>query len=164
MEAAWPALTTLAARLEASAVGAWMRGSDWAYPVVNLLHLLGLVLLVGSMLLLDLRLLGARRLFPLEEVSATLTPFAVAGLLVLLPTGALLFAADAAPLLQNRLMQVKLVLIGVGIVNALLFRRLWRNRLADWDWEPPAAGRLQAAGSLLCWLAAASLGRLIAYG
>ena len=159
-----PDLAAMAAGLEASAVGQWMRGSNWAYPVVNLLHLLGLVLLVGSMMLLDLRLLGARRLFPLAEVSATLTPFAVAGLLILLPTGALLFSADAGPLLGNRLLQAKLLLILLGIVNALLFRRWWRHRLADWDWHPPAAGRLQALGSLLCWVAAATLGRLIAYG
>ncbi len=168
MESAWPdlaaGLATWAAGLEASAVGEWMRGSDWAYPVVNLLHLLGLVLLVGAMLLLDLRLLGARRLFPLAEVSATLTPFAVAGLLVLLPTGVLLFSADASPLLANPIMQVKLLLILLGIVNALLFRRLWRHRLADWDWQPPTAGRLQAVASLACWVAVASLGRLIAYG
>ena len=163
MESAWPDLAALAASLEASAVGHWMRGSDWAYPVVNLLHLLGLVLLVGSMMLLDLRLLGARRLFPLAEVSATLTPFAVAGLLVLLPTGVLLFSADAGPLLDNRLMQAKLLLIVLGSVNALLFRQLWNHRLADWDWQPPTAGRLQALGSLLCWVLVASLGRLIAY-
>ena len=117
-----------------------------------------------AILLLCLRLLGARRLFPLAEVSATLTPFAVAGLLVLLPTGVLLFSADAAPLLGNRLMQAKLLLVFLGIANALLFRRLWRHRLADWDWRPPAAGRLQAVMSLLCWIAVASLGRLIAYG
>ena len=168
MASAWPDLATglsaWAAGLEGSAVGEWMRGSDWAYPVVNLLHLLGLVLLVGAMLLLDLRLLGARRLFPLAEVSATLTPLAIAGLLVLLPTGVLLFSADAAPLLGNRLMQAKLLLVFLGIANALLFRRLWRHRLADWDWRPPAAGRLQAVMSLLCWIAVASLGRLIAYG
>lgn len=164
MAVSWSGLTALAAALEASAAGEWMRSSDWAYPVVNLLHLLGLVLLVGSMLLLDLRLLGAGRLFPLAEVSATLTPFAIAGLLVLLPSGALLFAADAGPLLGNRLLQSKLLLIGLGVANALAFRRLWQARLADWDWRPPAAGRLQAVLSLLCWVTVASLGRLIAYG
>jgi hypothetical protein len=88
----------------------------------------------------------------------------VAGLLVLLPTGVLLFSADAGPLLGNRLLQVKLLLVVLGIANALLFRRLWRHRLADWDWRPPAAGRLQAMASLSCWVVVAALGRLIAYG
>ena len=160
---AWLDLAGWAAALEGSATGAWMRGSSWAYPIVNLLHLLGLVLLVGPMLLLDLRLLGAGRLFSVAEVSAALTPFAVAGLLLLLPTGILLFTADAGPLLGNRLLQVKLLLVALGIANALAFRWLWAARLKEWDWRPPRAGQLQAALSALCWLAVGTLGRLIAY-
>jgi hypothetical protein len=159
----WLNLTQWAAALEGSALGDWMRSSSWAYPTVNLVHLLGLVLLIGPMLLLDLRLLGVGRLFALPEVSAALTPWAVAGLLLLLPSGALLFAADAGPLLESRLLQFKLLLIAFGILNALLFRRLWSRRLHDWDWRPPRTGRLQAALSALCWLATGTLGRLIAY-
>jgi hypothetical protein len=161
---AWLNLAAPAAALEASAVGEWMRGSNWAFPLVNLLHLLGLVLLVGPMLLLDLRLLGAARQFSVPEVSATLTPWAIAGLLLLLPSGALLFTADAGPLLGNGLLQVKLLLVALGVANALAFRWLWSARLDDWDWRPPRAGRVQAALSALCWLAAGTLGRLIAYG
>ena len=157
-------LTALAAALEASSLGAWMRGSDWAYPVANLAHLLGLVLLIGPMLLLDLRLLGAARQYPVRALTATLTPWAMAGLLLLLPSGAMMFTADAGPLLGNSLLQVKLLLIALGIANALAFRWLWSTSLDDWDRVPPLAGRLQAALSALCWLAAATLGRLIAYG
>jgi hypothetical protein len=160
----WLNLAELAAGLEASALGQWMRGSDRAYPVVNLVHLLGLVLLIGPMLLLDLRLLGAGRQYPLPAVSATLTPWAVVGLLLLLPSGALLFAADAGPLLGNPVMQIKLLLIALGIGNALLFRLLWSDRLDEWDLVRPRAGQLQALLSALCWLAAGTLGRLIAYG
>jgi hypothetical protein len=160
----WLNLAELAAGLEASALGQWMRGSDWAYPVVNLVHLLGLVLLVGPMLLLDLRLLGAGRQYALPAVSATLTPWAVVGLLLLLPSGALLFSADAGPLLDNPVMQVKLLLIALGIGNALLFRLLWSDRLDEWDLVRPRGGQLQALLSALCWLAVGTLGRLIAYG
>jgi hypothetical protein len=161
---AWLNLAELAAGLEASAVGQWMRGSDRAYPVVNLVHLLGLVLLVGPMLLLDLRLLGAGRHYSLPQVSATLTPWAIVGLLLLLPSGALLFSADAGPLLANPVMQLKLLLIALGIANALLFRLLWSDRLDEWDLVRPRAGQLQALLSALCWLATGTLGRLIAYG
>jgi hypothetical protein len=162
--AAWLNLAGWAAALESSAVGEWMRSSGWAYPLVNLLHLLGLVLLIGPMLLLDLRLLGAARQFTVPAVSAALTPWALAGLLLLLPSGALLFAADASPLLGNSVLQFKLLLITLGIANALAFRGLWASRLEDWDRRPPRAGQLQAALSGLCWLAAGTLGRLIAYG
>jgi len=160
----WQALTGLAAELEASALGEWMRSSDRAYPVVNLVHLLGLVLLIGPMLLLDLRLLGVARHYPLPAVSATLTAWAIVGLLLLLPSGALMFTADAVPLLTNPLLQVKLLLIALGIANALLFRLMWSDRLDEWDLVRPRAGQVQAALSAVCWLCAGTLGRLIAYG
>jgi len=156
-------LIAWAAWLEATALGEQMRSSALLYPALNLLHLLGLVLLLGPMLLLDARLLGAGRGFPLVAVSRTLTPLAVAGLLLLLGSGICLFAADAGPLAVDRLLQLKLLLIALGIGNALLFRRLWNARLANWDQAAPVLGRMQAALSLLIWLLVMSLGRLLAY-
>ncbi|RPE77186.1 hypothetical protein [Vulcaniibacterium tengchongense] len=153
---------TLAAALEASALGQWMR-SGGAYPAANLLHLLGLSLLVGPILLLDLRLLGLGRGFALPEVSRVLTPFAVAGLALLLLSGMGLLAADARSLLAHPLMRLKLLLVAFGVANALLFRALWRTRLHDWDRRPPRWGRLQALASVLGWIGAAAAGRLIAY-
>ncbi|MEO9334666.1 hypothetical protein ACMHYQ_03425 [Ectopseudomonas guguanensis] len=149
--------------LEATALGEQMRGSALLYPAFNLLHLLGLVLLLGPMLLLDARLLGAGRAFSLPAVSRTLTPLALVGLLLLLGSGICLFAADAGPLAVDRLLQLKLLLIILGLANALLFRRLWSARLSDWDTYAPLLGRLQAALSLLLWLLVMSLGRLLAY-
>ena len=157
-------LAALAALLEASATGVWMRSSGWAYPVVNLVHLLGLVLLIGPILLLDLRVLGLGRQLPLRAVCAHLTPWCVAGLLLLLGSGVLLFAADATPLFSNQTVRIKLLLICVGVLNALAFRRAWGSRLHDWDRRPTRAGRIQAAISILCWLVTGGLGRLIAYG
>ncbi|RTZ38886.1 hypothetical protein EKL30_18585 [Candidimonas sp. SYP-B2681] len=140
-----------------------MRMSDFAYPAVNLVHLAGLVLLVGSMLILDLRLLGVARRLPLTEVSSLLTPLAVVGLVLLLLSGVLLFSADAGPLLNNPLLPFKLGFILLGIVNALLFRAIWSPRLSLWDHAAPVIGRMQAAASLLLWIAAATCGRLLAY-
>ncbi|MFN3769713.1 MAG: hypothetical protein ACK4TD_15180 [Ectopseudomonas guguanensis] len=156
-------LIAWAAWLEASALGEQMRSSALLYPALNLLHLLGLVLLLGPMLLLDARLLGAGRAFSLPAVSRALTPLAVAGLLLLLGSGFCLFAADAGPLAVDRLLQLKLLLIILGVTNALLFRHRWSARLSDWDTYAPLLGRLQAALSLLLWLLVMSLGRLLAY-
>lgn len=156
-------LIAWAAWLEATALGEQMRSSALLYPALNLLHLFGLILLLGPMLLLDARLLGAGRRFPLPAVSSTLTPLAVVGLLLLLGSGICLFAADAGPLTVDRLLQLKLLLITLGIGNALLFRQLWNTRLSDWDTHAPLFGRVQAALSLLIWLLVMSLGRLLAY-
>jgi len=153
----------LAASLEASPLAAWMRGSGWAYPAVNLVHLLGLTLLIGPIALLDLRLLGFGRRFALADVSAVLTPCAIAGLAMLIGSGCLLFSADAVPLHKNPLLLVKLSCIALATANALLFRRVWAERLAEWDRAPPFAGRIQAALSLALWPVAGTLGRLLAY-
>ena len=151
-----------AALLEASPFGALMRESAWLYPTVNLLHLLGLVLLLGAMLFLDLRLLGAARRLPLAPLYAWLSGFAAAGLLIQLVSGVALFAADATPLLANPLLRLKLLLVQLGIGNALLFRWRFATRLTSGDKMPPTA-RLQAGLSLGVWLAVMAAGRLLAY-
>src|SRR5690606_32495621 len=140
-----------------------MRTSAFAYPAVNVAHVFGLVLLLGAMLLLDLRLLGVGRRLAVTDVSGLLTPVAALGLLLLLGTGFLLFAADAVPLLRNPLFIPKIVCIALGVVNAVAFRLMWSRRMAHWDNAPPLAARLQAGASLLLWVAAAGLGRLLAY-
>jgi len=149
--------------LESSELAEWMRGPGMAYAAVNLVHLLGLTLLLGSMLLLDLRLLGLGRRLSLPEVSRLLTPVALIGLLLQAGSGFALLAADAGPLFSNTAFRLKLALIAAALVNAVLFRWLWSNSLTDWDRAAPMAGRLQAALSMVLWLGVAAAGRLIAY-
>ncbi|MCL1634192.1 hypothetical protein M2650_06045 [Luteimonas sp. SX5] len=151
------------AALEASAFAAWMRGAGSAYAVANLVHLLGLTLLLGSMLMLDLRLLGLGRRLPLPEVSRLLTPFAGVGLALQAGSGFALFAADAVPLSGNGAFRIKLAAIALALANAVLFRIRWSDSLVSWDVSPPLAGRIQAALSLALWLSVAAAGRLIAY-
>lgn len=158
-----PDTAAIAAALEASAFAQWLRGAGLAYAAVNLLHLLGLCLLVGPMLLLDLRLLGLGRRYPLPALERDLRPWLAAGLLLLLASGTALFSADAVPLSGHRVFLIKIGLLATALANALAFRWLWSRRLADWDRAPPVPGRLQALLSLLLWLSVAAAGRLIAY-
>lgn len=149
--------------VEDSAFGAVMRETLLAYPAANLAHILGLALLVGAIVALDLRLLGVVRAVPADAASRLLTPIAVAGLALLALSGPALFAADAGPLADHPLMQAKMLLLVLALVNAGLFRALWQRRLAQWDAAAPAWGRGQAAASIALWLAVAACGRLIAY-
>lgn len=152
-----------AAALEATSLGVWMRGAGPAYALANLAHLLGMTLLLGAMLLLDLRLLGAGRRLQLDEVSRLLTPLAVGGLLLQLASGVALLAADAVALAGNAALQLKLAVLLAALANAAVFRLRWSRSLADWDAFPPAFGRAQAALSLALWFTVAAAGRLIAY-
>lgn len=156
-------LLALAQGIEGSAFGAWARGSSYAYPAANLVHLLGLVMLVGGIAVLDLRLAGAWRRLPVAVLSKALTPVAVAGLVVLIPSGLVMFAADAGPLLKSPMFQRKLVFIALALGNALAFRALWLRHLPSWDATAPQVAKIMAAGSALLWLIVAALGRLIAY-
>ncbi|MGE0746009.1 MAG: hypothetical protein AB7K86_12210 [Rhodospirillales bacterium] len=162
-DAAAGGLVEWARLIEASAAGAMMRESFWLYPVMNLTHLLGLVMLVGGIGLLDLRLLGFGRSVPAAALSRYVTPIAVAGLVLMIGSGAMQFAADAGALAGADVFRLKIVIVAAAIANAVLFRLLWRRRLRNWDAAPPAFGRLQAAASVSMWIAAGTLGRLIAY-
>lgn len=147
--------------LQASVVGAWARGP--AYAWLNVLHLGGLVLLVGGIGILDLRLCGVGRELPAAAVARFLTPLALAGIAVAAATGFGMFAADAVSLAASTTFRWKLVLIALGLTNAVAFRLVWHRRLEGWDDGPNTTGRAVAAGSLLIWLAVATLGRMIAY-
>ena len=152
-----------AAALEASGLGVLMRESAVLYPLANITHIIGLVLFAGSIIFLDLRLLGFARSLPAANVARALTPIMLFGFAIQIASGILLFTADARPLWANPVMQIKAALIAFGIVNALIFRTLWNRRLADWDETAPGIARTQAGLSLLTWLGVAVCGRFAGY-
>lgn len=120
-------------------------------------------MLVGGIGLVDLRVAGAFRTLPAAALSRALTPIAIAGLALMLPTGLVMFAADAESLVTSQTFWLKLAAIGLALANALLFRWLWQGRLSDWEAPPPTIARAMAALSLLLWLFVAYQGRMIAY-
>lgn len=154
-------LSAFGEAVQSSAFGMWAGGS--IYPFANVFHLLGLVMLVGGIGILDLRLAGLFRRIPVAPLSAALTPLALAGLALMVPSGVTMFAADAATLVHSPTFRWKLLLIVLALGNAILFRLLWARRLGRWDLEPPPAGRLMAAASIMLWLSVAAFGRWIAY-
>lgn len=151
-----PLLAEFAAAAEASGFSRWARGSATIYPLANLAHLLGLVLLVGGIGLVDLRVAGAFRALPLAALSRALTPLAVAGLFIMAGSGAIMFASDANALAESPVFQWKLGLVALALFNAAVFR-------LDLASKPAWLAHASALLSLGLWLAVATLGRLIAY-
>jgi hypothetical protein len=156
-------LPAWAVALEASWLGEAMRQSTFLYPLANLTHLLGLVLLVGSVILMDLRLLGLARSVPLAQAVRALTPTTVLGLLLMAVSGFCLFSADAGPLSIHPVLRLKILLIIIAVANAVLFRVLWQRRLKSWSDRARGPAWVQSGLSLLLWLAIGTCGRLIAY-
>ncbi len=152
-------LAAFAEAVAATPFAEWAANSALAYPVANVVHVLGLVLLLGSIGILDLRLLGLFPRLPLDALGDALTPLAVSGLVLMLGSGSVLFAADATALPLSDTFRWKLGLIALAVANALAFRWRFGRSVAT----PSAAARLMALVSLLAWTGVAILGRWIAY-
>jgi len=152
------------AALEAFRPIASLRESSWAYPAVETAHILGIVGVIGAAAIFDLRLLGAGRSLPADRLAKLLVPSALASLLLLVPSGLLLFATDARDTWANPVFRAKLLLILLGAANALLFHlTAWRS-VGSWREGPtPLAAKLSGAFSLLVWTSVVACGRWIAY-
>lgn len=149
--------------VQESALGHLMRSSPALYPTVEILHILGFVVLVGSIVALDLRLLGFGRAIAIEPLARLLLPLARGGFLVAISMGLLLFSADAAHVVRNPAFQAKLLLIAAALVNIVIAHAGPWRRLARWHAEASGGAKVTALASLLLWLAAICAGRLIAY-
>ena len=151
--------------IEASALGQAMRQWLWLYPSVEIVHITGIALLVGSIAILDLRLLGLARSLPVRRLAAHILPWSIASFALIVPSGLAMFVAHAGDLLSNPVFTVKMCLILLAGANAgLLHAGVFRS--ADkWDVDvmPPVAARAAAAASLLLWVSVIACGRLLAY-
>jgi hypothetical protein len=151
--------------LETTGVAVAMRQWLWLYPAVEIVHILGFVVLVGAAFMFDLRLLGLSRVLPVSAMADHLLRWSRLALLLVAPTGALMFAAHATEMLVNPAFRLKLLLIATAFLNAGLFRR-WPFRLVgDWDTEvaAPWPARLAGGLSLGLWTGVIACGRLLAY-
>ena len=149
--------------LQESALGHAMRSSPALYPAVEILHIIGFVVLVGSILALDVRLLGWGHAIPIAPMAKLLLPLSRIGFVLAISMGFLLFSADASHVVRNPAFQTKLLLIAAALVNiAIAHLGPWR-RIALWQGEAPGGAKITALVSLLLWLGVVCAGRLIAY-
>lgn len=149
--------------LESTSFAIWLRESNtiWAYPTVLTLHTVGLALLVGASMALDLRLLGFAPRIPVAALSKSFRVMWF-GFWLNLATGLMLFAADASTKGATRLFAFKLGLVVMGVVSVLLIERVvFRGDPERASTRWPARGL--AAASLVVWLAAITAGRFMAY-
>jgi hypothetical protein len=151
--------------LETSAPAAAMRQWLWLYPAVEITHILGFVVLVGAALMFDLRLLGLSRSLPVSAMAVHLLPWARLALIVVVPSGFLMFIAHATEFSANPAFRLKLVLIALAFLNAGIFHRWPFRSVGDWDTELVAPGPARLAGvlSITLWIGVIACGRLLAY-
>jgi hypothetical protein len=153
--------------LQTSALGHAMRESGvWTYGVVNLVHILGIASLFGSVLILDLRLLGLWRNIALAAISNPTVPIATTGFVIAALSGICLLATKATEYVGNPFIYIKFPAIGLGILNvaALNCVPAWKQHKSR-ELSPREQKTLAVFGgiSLACWFTAISAGRMIGY-
>ncbi len=157
----------LLAWLEASLIGHAMRGSGvWTYGVVNLFHILSIASLFGSILLLDLRLLGVWRNIPLAAISTPCVTVGAWGFVVATLTGIGLLATKATEYQSNPFFYIKIPAILLGLVNVAALSRLpaWKQHRTR-ELSAAEQSKLAVYGgiSLACWFTAIAAGRMVGY-
>ena len=150
--------------LETTPIANAIRDHAWIYPALETAHYIGLACLVGSIMLIDLRLLGFARKLPLRSV-ISLVPWVWAGFIINATSGTLIFVYGATNFSGNAAFRLKLVLILLAGINALIFTVAAARSGSTWidSGRVPMAVKIVATASFLLWLSVVTAGRWMAY-
>ncbi len=150
--------------LQSTWIGVLVAESLWGYPLFETIHSLGMAMLIGSLGLINLRVLGYKPDLPLPQMQQLL-PLAWLGFTLNAVSGTLLFTSDAVYFFSSHTFRIKVLLIVLGGLNAaLLGRRIFRDAVSGAPAAPPTIGtKVIAMTSLTFWFGAVCAGRLIAY-
>ena len=147
---------------EATTIGQAIRESLWLFPVIESIHLLGLAMIGGALLVVDLRLLGfGLRHQPVAQLARSAHPWLVGSLAVMLTTGISLFLSESIRCYYSPPFWTKMELLLVAILFTFTVRR--KVALADEKRVGPIWGRVVAFVSLALWFGVGFSGRWIAF-
>lgn len=153
-------MDTVLAAFESTPVAQYLRSARWSYAVLNGTHILAVATLVGAILALNVRLLGFRREVAVDPLASVLIPVVVAGLILAVASGVLLFSVRATEYAGNPFLQLKLGLVVIGVVYAAQWQLRYGRSMAR---TTRAMQIRHGALSTLCWVGALFSGRLIAF-
>jgi hypothetical protein len=152
--------------LNESAASVWLREGDWQFPVIETIHILGLGLSVGTILWVDLRLLGfVTRHHKVSDIVEPLEPWAIAGFVVMFVSGLLLFLAEPLKCFTTLSFQLKAVMLLLTGLNVWYFHARVYPSVAQWDEAVvmPRPAKLVGAISMVLWFGIIIAGRWTAY-
>jgi hypothetical protein len=152
--------------LEALPWAVFIHKTPWAFTTVEVVHVFAVSMVVGTIAIVDLRLLGltsARR--PFVELSRQVLPFTWAAFVLAVIAGALLFISRATEYFGNTLFWFKMALIVLAGINMMIFEFITVRGVKEWnlDRTPPPPARLAGGISIVCWMLVIGFGRWIAF-
>jgi hypothetical protein len=142
-----------------------IRESVWLFPAIETVHVLALVLVVGSIMTVDLRLLGfANRERPFSELAGEMLPWTWVAFAVAASAGLLMFSSKALTYYGNIPFRIKMCCLLLAGINMALFHWFGTRHLETWDrMRPPTPARFAGGASLLLWIAIVAAGRWIGF-
>ena len=155
----------IARQIEQSEASQLIREISWLYPVLESLHILGIALLFGTTVAIDLRLLGVFRQFvSMRNTICGLLPIAHAGFALVFVTGLMMFTGIAASIVGSSAALWKFSFLVLALGNVLVFHKGVYTRIEDWDTgTTPVAARIAGIISLTSWTGCIFAGRFLAY-
>ena len=137
----------------------------WGFPILEIVHLCGLTVVFGGMVLLDFRMMGLGRSWSVMTLERYILRFVWAGFALAAFAGVWLFIYEATTLVRDTPFLIKMVLIPLAGLNALFMHFVAMKDVEAWDRNaaPPLLVRLSAGLSLVIWTGVLACGRLIAY-
>ena len=138
--------------------------STWLFPGFETLHVLALTMVVGSVAMMDVRLLGIGRWRPASQVIAASLPWAWCAFAVAFTAGAMLFCSKAVTYYSNIPFRIKMVCMLLAGINMLVFHVMTSRKIKDWDTsEPPVGARVAGGISLVLWVTIVAMGRWVGF-
>lgn len=162
----YPEPTDIWTTLEYSQLGIFIAESTWAFPTIETLHVIALVTVLGTLLAMDLRLLGvASTNQRVTQMSKDTLPWTWAAFVLAAITGSLLFVSKASTYMVNPYFLVKMSLIVVAGLNMLYFHYVTYKTVSNWDTSPqiPSGAKWAAIMSLIFWIVIVFCGRAIGF-
>ncbi|WP_044562919.1 DUF6644 family protein [Azospirillum sp. B4] len=159
-------LQTVLQSIQNSGLSLWIRQNPAIFPIIESLHVVAITLVFGTIMIVDLRLLGfASHRRGANKLIAELLPFTWGAFILAVATGCLLFTANAPAYANNTQFRLKLLVILAAGINMAVFHVTTHRRIAAWDtvMPPPTAARVAGVTSLLLWVAVIYIGRWIGF-
>lgn len=155
-------LTQLLEWLQSTSLAAVINQTKWLFTTIEVIHVIAISLVIGTIAMVDLRLLGfASTKRPFTEIARPVLPLTWAAFVLAAITGSLLFMSKASDYFMTTTFRLKLIIMALAAINMLIFEFITVKGVKEWDVKPtpPMAARLAGAISLTCWLLVFIFGR-----
>ncbi len=159
-------LLSLCEWIHQTPVSVSIRESIWVYPILDVLHCVGILLVAGTIVVVDLRLLGCGvRRTPVSNVIGQVLPWTLSGFAFMAITGSLLAWSEPLRLYRSLFFPWKLLFLAMAGLNALLFHYGIYRGVGKWDTAAltPARARVAGVVSIVCWICVIAAGRAVGY-